>query len=148
MQDTISSLYLKRPGIIFTVTDEELLEKMPSLRGQALTVSVIKRSGPRTMVQYFGPNGAGTLKLIKDYKIEIQGESQTSTLSSIIGKYKFKDSRPLRIKVNCNGEIAEYVISQEFWDQTSTNIRLKGLQRFGSKYKVPGSCLVLEEKFD
>jgi len=148
MQYTISSLYTKKSGTIFTITDEELLEKLPTLRGQSLTVSAIKRSGSRTMVQYVGPNGAGALKLIKDYKIEIQGESQNPTLSSIIGKYKFKDSRPLRVKVNCNGEVAEYVISPEFWDQTSTNIRLKGLQRFGSKYKVPGACLVLDEKFD
>lgn len=148
MKDTISSLYLKSPGTIFTITDEELLEKMPNLKGQSLTVSVIKRSGPRTMVQYMGPMGAGTLKLIKDYKIEIQGESENPTLSSLIGKYKFKDNKPSKVKVNGNGEISEYALSSDFWDQTPTNIRLKGLQRFGSKYKVPGSYLVLEEKFD
>lgn len=148
MQKTITSLYLKEPGTIFSIVDEELLEKMPSLREQSLIFSVIKKSGPYLMLQYTGPKGSGRLKLIKDYKIEIQGESKTPTLSSLIGKYKYRSDKPKKVKLNGNGVAAEYGVTLEFWEQNPNNIRLKGLQRFGTKYKIPGAFLVLEEKFD
>jgi hypothetical protein len=151
MQSTFSTLYLKSPGTIFMVVDEVLLGKMPELRGQSLTLSVIKRIpciGAHTYVQYIGPKGAGTMKLSRDYEIEITGESDNPTLSSLITKYMGKTKRPNRIKVGGNGQAMEYTINYEFWEQNHKNIRLKGLSRFGDKYKVPGAFLVLDEKFD
>lgn len=139
-----STLYQKEPGTKFKVVDPILLDKIPSLKGLELTLSVIKRSGPRTFIQYVTPNGAGTLKLMADYDIEITEESEIITLSSFITKFRFSDRKPSRIAIKNPQSLTPswYNILPGFWEQNPKNIRLKKIQSGYSEMKVPGAWVV------
>ncbi len=148
MQKTIASLYGERSGRVFKIVGEDLLRTFPNLRDVELTLSVIKRSGPRTFVQVNTPGGASTLKLISlDHEIEfIEKEERQQTLSSVVNKYRYRpEQRPTKLRINCNGVSRVYEVLPEFWNQNPDNIRMKHLRYFGQNYKLPGSWFVLEE---
>jgi hypothetical protein len=148
MKKTIASLYGERAGRVFKLIDPELLKIFPRLENVELTLSIIKRSGPRTFIQCNTPGGASTLKLISvSHEIEfIEKDERQNTVSSLLLKYLFHpELRPTKLNINCNGVPRIYEILPGFWEQTPTNIRLKYLIRFGTHFKIPGSWFVLEE---
>lgn len=148
MQNYTSGLISQPPGTVFQITDEVLLEKFPHLRGEFLTLSVAKRNGGRTYIQYNLNDTASTMKLLVDYEISIEDKEVTQEpLSSLIRAFRFSDRRPSHVRIKGNSEELIYKIDPEFWDQNPQNIRLKGLSQFGQKYKIPGAWEVTEKIF-
>jgi len=148
MQNYTSGLISQPPGTVFQIVDDVLLDKFPKLRGEFLTLSIAKKSGPRTYIQYNLNGVASTLKLLVDYEIQIQGKQEMEPLASLIRAFKFSDRRPSHVRIRGNNEELIYKIDSDFWDQNSQNIRLKGLSQFGQKYKIPGAWEVTEKIFN
>lgn len=145
----ISSLIGRPPGTVFQITDEVLLEKFPYLRDELLNLSIAKRNGRKIYVQYNLHGTATTLKLIVDsYQIDIKDSTGLEPLISVIRNFKFADKKPSHVKISGEGEELIYKIDTEFWEQNLNNIYLKGLSRFGQKYKIPGAWIVIEKIFN
>lgn len=147
MKLLISALFHKEPGTKFKVVDPVLLEKIPSIKGLELTLSVIKRSGPRTFVQYNSPSrGSGTLKIMADYEIEItqEGGAETFTLSHFITRFRYSDRRPTRIAIRDpkSNSPEWYTLLDGFWEQNHKNIYLKKIHTGRYEVKIPGSWMI------
>jgi len=134
-------------GDKFIVTDTMLLKKFPSLKGREMIVSVIKRSGRRTFIQYTLPqSGSGTLKLItRDVAIKIIGRSKITTLSMFLNQTRYNHTQT-KITLNLNGRIEDFDIDSGFWLQNSKNIYAHKLRKYGTEYRVPFSSIVLKSK--
>jgi hypothetical protein len=139
-----SALFSKDPGTKFKVVDPALLQKIPSLQGLELTLSVIKRSGRRMFIQYLCSSGSGTLKLLADYEIEITKEDKVETLSAFIPRLRYSDRKPSRIAIRNPRENSPewYTVLDGFWEQNPKNIYIKRIHTGLHEVKVPGAWVV------
>lgn len=150
------SIHTLSAGKSFKIVDEAWLNRFPSSRNVVYTVSVIKSSGGRTMVQSNSSRGCSTLKIsqTKNVLVEIvANETEVLTLAAMAKYYTSYQAigkqKPLQVKLNLNGEVGIYRIDQySFWEQNHNNIRLTGLVQFGTRYKIPGAAIVMEQYFD
>lgn len=148
------TLWSVNSGDKIRIIDEVLLKQLPKLKDKEMIVSVVKNQSGCIFFQYFDSNkGCGTLKIPFKYGsicVEVLGKTDIQTLGNLIKDYNTKwelrdTQKPTEITLNINGRVESFKVGNEFefWNQNYNNIKLTHLTKWGQRYSIPGSSIVV-----
>lgn len=135
-----------RLGDSFKFTGEEFLKTFPNSKDKVYILSEYKYQSKMFYILVNSEGGCKRFRLKNLPEVEKVEAEKVTTLAMFGRDGYFIDycDRPKTVKLNVNGEVGVYEILPEFWNENFSNIHVRGLKRWGMKYSIPGSAIVMK----
>lgn len=131
-------------GESFKFIGQDFLNNFPASKEKVFILSGYKYQSKMYYITVNCSGGCKTFRLKNLPEVEKVEAEKVLTLANFGREYQYSDNRPLKVKLNVNGEYGVYGILPDFWNQNLQNIHLRGLTMWGMKYSVPGSAIVMQ----